>query len=147
MAKKNKQSSAVAKAMEEFITPAEQAEHEARVTKKERPKDLETVVDSASWWKFSETSIFEGHFVDKFLALKDDKNRQVKKGDVTGYRFIEDGTDKEYVLPKNHSITEALEKDGFKTTTLWWIEFEGKVQREGRNPFNRFYIGKRKPKN
>jgi len=112
----------------------------------ERPKGLKTVVDSMAWWKFGGDQgkpVFVGHFVEKVLAQKDDKSKQRKKGDVMGYLFVQDGTEREFALPNSHAITQGLEAEGWNKKTKFWIEFQGKVAGgNGKNPYNRFYVAK-----
>ncbi len=114
------------------------------VPRKERPKGMTVVSSGASYHDFKKEPVFEGSFVDKFLAPKDMKGlngEKISKGDCIGYNFVGDN-EKLSIIGRSFSITDALEKDGFKTSTKWWIEFEGKVELKGKKPFNKFYIAK-----
>ena len=114
------------------------------VVHRERPHFAEIVSTGASFHEFKKEPVYEGSFLEKFLAPKDMKgmNGEIQpKGTVIGFTFV-DEEGKLSIISKSHSITEALEKDGFNLNTKWWIEFQGKVEAPGKRPFNRFFIAK-----
>jgi len=125
--------------------PVDNFLEEAPRARRERPKDLETVTSGATYWKFDEEPVFEGHFVSKFLAPKDIPQaggKVTKAGDVIGYNFVDSNTGEFVIISNSHAIDKALEGDGFNKETIWWIEFIAKEVVKGK-PFNRFYIAKR----
>ncbi len=107
----------------------------------EMPKGFKLVSSGAGYHDFSKNPVFQGHFVSKFLAPKDIPANKTKKGDVIGFNFLEEGTGREAIISNSYAINKALEEDGFKTDTLWWIEFIEKAMVKGK-PLNRFQIGK-----
>jgi len=126
------------KAAESFFT---ELEEQQAVERKKMPDGMKVVSSGAGYHKFSDQPIFQGHYLSKFLAPKDIPANKTKKGDVIGFNFMEEGTGKEVIITNSYQVQKALEEDGFKTTTLWWIEFIEKTMVKGK-PFNRFLIGK-----
>ncbi len=117
---------------------------QAIAPRKERPKGMTVVSSGAGYHDFVKEPVYEGSFVDKFLAPKDMKGlngEKIAKGDCIGYNFV-DEHGKLTIIGRSYSITDALEKDGFKTNTNWWIEFEGKSTLKNGKPFNKYYIAK-----
>lgn len=109
--------------------------------RRKRPKGMTEVSTGAGYHDFVKEPVYEGCFVSKFLAPKDIPSNRTKKGDCIGFNFADPDTGKISIISNSYSIQKALEEDGFKTTTKWWIEFEGKTVIKGK-PFNRFYIAK-----
>lgn len=114
----------------------------ANPVKRERPADLTVVSSGAGYHDFAKEPVFEGRFVGEFLAPKDIPANRTKAGDVIGFTMRNEVTGKEEIISNSYSIKKALEDDKFNTTTLWWFEFEGKIQVKGK-PFNQFFVAKR----
>lgn len=109
-----------------------------RTERRARPAGMKVISSGAAFKKWQKGDVFTGHFIDEFKAPKDIPGG-AKKGEVIGYNFLNDQTGQIEILGNNHSVKEAIEKDGMKTTTLWWIEFIEEIKVKGK-PFKQFFI-------
>lgn len=99
-------------------------------------KTPRTLSSGGSFHDFEAEPVFEGVYKHPVLAVKDNSERNQKKGDVIGYAF--DGEDdKEVIVGNSYSVKQAIEQvtEGAKMR----FEFLGKGESGGK-PFNKFKI-------
>lgn len=120
--------------------PAPNKEHRVNnaLQKEGIDKTPRALVTSGSFHDFNADPVFEGVWHgDVLLHEEDDKEFNVKKGDVRGYVFAteqEDGI----VIGANHSVNKAM--DQVNPGAVMRFRFNGKIERPGKRPFNSFTI-------
>lgn len=135
------------------INPAEEhakAKTEAAPTVKRTKKVL---VSGAEFWKFAPeegtNGDFDGvEFIGKYLGEvkreKDGKDAETnpneKAGSVMGFNFVQEGTDRVWIIGNSDAIKKGLEKTGYNPDLLYCIEFLGKGKTANGKPYNRFEV-------
>lgn len=106
----------------------------------------ETLVSGAVFWDFDENPVFIGSFTGKEIIRERDgknadKNPNEKAGSVMGFEFKDENGDI-HLLGNSYSIAKVFSgKEGkARIGQKMYIEFEGKEEQAGKQPFNRFHI-------
>lgn len=105
-------------------------------TETAKPK-MKSLVSGAKFHDFETDAIFEGIWTgDEVKAEQDNEQRQQKKGDLMGYRFVGED-DQDVLIGASHAVSKAIGM--VEPGTKLRIEFLGK-DTSGPKPFNRFKI-------
>jgi hypothetical protein len=99
-----------------------------------------TLNSGALFFNFENDPVFRGTFNGEAY------NQET--GEVIGFNFTEEKTGTVWILPNSYAIEKALEMKVGDTGSIarelekstWELEFLGKVERAGKQPFNRFRV-------
>lgn len=102
---------------------------------------FETIVSSASFWKFDKEPQFTGTFVRPMLREQDSPDGQQKAGDIMAYVFVDEHGE-EHLIGASYAIEKGLKE--CSAGDILRITFMGKTQNSKKQQVNKFVVQRKK---